>query len=480
MRAQMNEGTGETHRVQLHFSRGAKSEVLLHMNWPQLAFVALGAIFALLILQGGHGITSIATGLFLATVVASLPRWQVFGAPLSHALSYLGRNRSSYLHRGSQLGRSHVRRKGGRGERYSKRPDLSPSVRFEITPISGASCALVVRRERAIASLLVDMGDGGVLLGGGERRDASSVAFSSQLSLVSQLPSKRSALGWRIDVFPHRYERSGLNEGKVDTVGGELRSSLGESAWLVRSYLSLSETLVRSRYSADTTGARLIRVARTLDAGLREAGSSAARILSVPEVSDVIDRWSGAVDLRTTSKGGRSSLGGVEESWELLRANALYCACFEVRSWPTGPLPVGFHIPLLWPGPPWRSLAIAVQPISTDKARREVRRLRSEQLANDGLQRDGGYFRGAAEKVRSLELSRMESDLVDGHSLVRYRAFLIIYAKSRLELLRSGAELEALAARSGVELHKMYGRQLEVFHESFLFLGRNKGVLGTT
>lgn len=237
----------------------------------------------------------------------------------------------------------------------------------------------------------------------------------------------------------------------------------------------------------------LVKEAALLEQSLRSAGLPVAGALGPRALSGVISRaisgeravsgerrapafrstGSGAgARLRAPSAGARA--GGspcaawpwpmaVEASWSSLRTDGTWHATYWIAEWPRIPVTSDFLRPLLLQSRLRSSVAVTMEPISPQVAVREVEQAKTAELADSELRRRGGFLMSARRRREQQVLSRREAELTDGHAQYRFSGYITVTAGSAEDLEDACREMEQTAARSFLEIRRMFGEQEVAF-----------------
>lgn len=163
----------------------------------------------------------------------------------------------------------------------------------------------------------------------------------------------------------------------------------------------------------------------------------------------------------------------VDEHWDCLRMDQVWCAVYWLASWPRQAVDAGFLLPLLRPADPARALSIVMEPVGDDAAAAAAERRRTVLLADEELRRRGGFVLTARRRQAVADLARREEALAVGHLEFRVSAYLRVSARGREELASACRRVEQLAVGARVELRRCVGQQAEAFGWS---LGVGRGL----
>ena len=131
---------------------------------------------------------------------------------------------------------------------------------------------------------------------------------------------------------------------------------------------------------------------------------------------------------------------------------------WEVLEWPRAGVHASWLEPLLVGATGTRTFSVSFAPTPPRVSRRRVER-EAVRLATDRTQRDRAGFRVSHRSARAAALlDAREAELVDGYGEVSFAAILTATAPTPEQLAERSSELEAAAARCGLELRRLDGR----------------------
>lgn len=163
---------------------------------------------------------------------------------------------------------------------------------------------------------------------------------------------------------------------------------------------------------------------------------------------------------------------GVVEAWSYARSDSGFHATFWVSEWPRSLTHAGFLRPLLLAPGAHRTFSLIAQPLSTDKALREIRRARAEQIADAAARHRIGQVEEEVHRAAADELTRREEDLIAGHGDLRFVGLVSVTATSAEELEEACLSLQASAGQAGCELRRLVGQQVQAFAAAALPIAR--------
>jgi Putative type VII ESX secretion system translocon, EccE len=154
---------------------------------------------------------------------------------------------------------------------------------------------------------------------------------------------------------------------------------------------------------------------------------------------------------------------GAQEAWEHYQSDGAVHATYWIGGWPRVEVSPMFLGALLARSSAVRTVAVVFEPIPQERSTREVEAAITRDRADRELRHRFGQSETARQRQAQDAASRRESELAAGHSEVRFSGFVTVSGRDRDDLRRGCAEVLEHAARSRLELHRMYGQQAEAF-----------------
>ena len=100
---------------------------------------------------------------------------------------------------------------------------------------------------------------------------------------------------------------------------------------------------------------------------------------------------------------------------------------------------------------------MTVEPVSPSIALRRAQNARTSGAADDELRRRGGFMSDRRRERESDHLMTRESELVDGHSSLRFAGYITVSASDEALLFTRAAETELAGAQSRLLLRRLQG-----------------------
>lgn len=162
-----------------------------------------------------------------------------------------------------------------------------------------------------------------------------------------------------------------------------------------------------------------------------------------------------------------------DDGWSCARIDGRWQATYWVAEWPRREVGPDFLLPLLLTSVP-RVVSVTMAPVPAKAAVREVETARTAELADEELRRRAGFLATARHRRRAEGVANREAELADGHGELRFAGYVGVSGSTPEQLDDAAATVEAAAQQCGLELRRLYGRQVEAFSWT-LPIGRGLG-----
>lgn len=445
------------------FGRLERRGVLLGFSGVQLTVVGAALLVAIV-------------GVYTAGVTGLL-----VGAPLWLALLAVGTGRLAgrpavdWL---PLLAQWHARRATGRVSTVGSVDAVTPSgtfrpagipVRLELVdcPTLGA-CVLVDRRAGTVTGVLRIDGTG-FLLDDASTQEQKVASWGRALAAVCQQPAIV-----RVQVIA-RTRPGGLAPARrwwrehLDARSAGLVATL--AGMLDEGFVSPHHRQTLVAVSVRSPHASRRRSSADLALEARHLGSFAAGVVSADvAVLTWLDRDGLARALRAgyePAAAGRAEDGpvtlttpvGVREDWHQLAVGSSVHATYWVSEWPRSDVHPAFLQPLLLGEATDRTVTLIAEPLSTDKALREIRRAKVEHVADAAQRARIGQIESEATRAEVADLDRREAELVAGHGDLRFTGLVTVSADNPADLEQRCAAMETAAAQAMCEVRRLVGQQ---------------------
>ena len=154
---------------------------------------------------------------------------------------------------------------------------------------------------------------------------------------------------------------------------------------------------------------------------------------------------------------------GATEAWDHYRSDGALHATYWISGWPKVGVSPMFMDALLAESSAVRTVAVTFEPVPPERSAREVEAAITRDRADSELRRRFGQSETARQRQAQDAAARREAELAAGHGEVRLAGFVTVSGRDEGELRRACAEIHRHAARSRLELRRMYGQQAEAF-----------------
>ena len=163
----------------------------------------------------------------------------------------------------------------------------------------------------------------------------------------------------------------------------------------------------------------------------------------------------------------------VAETWGHLRHDSAYSSVLWISEWPRIAVPPDFLHPLVFAPGIRRSLTLLARPVPTDQALRQIRREKTEAVADSAQKAKVGQLADLSDAQEYEDLLARERSVIAGHTDVEFTGFVTVTAPSLSDLEAATAAITRAAAQSACEVRPLYGNQLQGFVVAALPLGRS-------
>ncbi|HVT42223.1 MAG TPA: SCO6880 family protein [Acidimicrobiales bacterium] len=324
------------------------------------------------------------------------------------------------------------------------------------------------RAARTLTAALALRGSSFALLGADEQ-DRRVGAWASVLASLAREGSPVHRLQWVAASFPddgkgvHHYlaEHAAPDAGSAGTASYEaLLADMDSHTCAHDVVLALQVRLTKSVEAGCAVLARelasLVRQLADADVqvdGLLTAEQLAAQLLRTYEPDGVAVPGSLLADPWPMA---------MQETWSTVRVDGMLHATYWVAEWPRLEVRSDFLAPVLL-GSSRSAFAVVMQPLGPDAAVRKVEASRTADLADAELRRRGGFMSTARHTRESEVLARREAELAEGHASFRYSGYVTVSAPSEEELTTACDAVQHAAGQSRLSLRRLYGDQAAAY-----------------
>jgi hypothetical protein len=174
-----------------------------------------------------------------------------------------------------------------------------------------------------------------------------------------------------------------------------------------------------------------------------------------------------SVDRRSAQAHGVAAIAAgpvvIERHWDCYRSDSGWHATYWIAEWPRLTVGPDFLAPLLLTADVRHSVSLIAEPLPTATASRKLASARTAEAANASLRARVGQLDSERNRVEADEVDRRERDLVAGHAVCRFAAFVTVTATTREALGEACGRIEHAATMAHLELRLLYGQQDHAF-----------------
>ncbi|MDR2975446.1 MAG: PrgI family protein [Propionibacteriaceae bacterium] len=162
----------------------------------------------------------------------------------------------------------------------------------------------------------------------------------------------------------------------------------------------------------------------------------------------------------------------VRESWNQMRTDTAFHAVLWISEWPRAQVFPGFLSPVLLSSGIRRTFSLIAMPMRADQAARDIRRKKTEHIADAAQRAKIGQIEDAATTAEYGDVLKQEADLTSGHGIIRYVGLIAISADTEDKLQAALAAIEQAAVQASCETRVLVGQQAQAFTAAALPLCR--------
>lgn len=215
----------------------------------------------------------------------------------------------------------------------------------------------------------------------------------------------------------------------------------------------------------------------TLADSLRSADLRAGEWLSAAELAAMIRTAydpDATLDARSDPGANLAHAGplAVSEHWEYLRHDSAFSAVLWISEWPRIDVPPDFLHHLIFAPDVRRTLSLVVHPLATDEALRQIRKEKTEAVADATQKAKVGQIADLSDAQEYADLQARERSVVSGHTDVEFSGFVTVTASTLEGLEAARSVVTRAASQAACEVRPLYGRQLQGFVLAALPLAR--------
>ena len=161
-----------------------------------------------------------------------------------------------------------------------------------------------------------------------------------------------------------------------------------------------------------------------------------------------------------------------DTAWDSYRTDSAIHRTYWVAQWPRLAVGPAFLTPLLLNAQVVRSVAITLEPVPPDRARRTVEAAVTSDEADEQLRAERGFRTTARRRKQQQGTLRRETELAEGHQEVRFSCFVTVSARDPEELELACDRVEQAAHQAYLDLQPLWGQQDVGFTQGALPIGR--------
>jgi len=169
---------------------------------------------------------------------------------------------------------------------------------------------------------------------------------------------------------------------------------------------------------------------------------------------------------------GRAGPMAVSETWDRLRHDSGWSQVLWISEWPRISVPADFLHPLVFAPGVRRSLSLTARPVPADAALRQIRREKTDAVADSAQKAKIGQLGDLSDAVEYDDLLARERSIIGGHTDMVFTGFVTVTARSPELLETACATITRAATQAACELRPLYGHQLQGFVAAALPLAR--------
>jgi hypothetical protein len=161
-----------------------------------------------------------------------------------------------------------------------------------------------------------------------------------------------------------------------------------------------------------------------------------------------------------------------ETAWDSYRTDSAVHRTYWIAQWPRLAVGPAFLTPLLLSAQVVRSVAITIEPVFPDRARRAVEAAVTSEEADEQLRAERGFRTTARRRKQQQATLRRELELAEGHQEVRFAGYVTVSGRDLDELEVACERVEQAAHQAYLDLQPLYGQQDLGFTQGALPIGR--------
>ena len=168
----------------------------------------------------------------------------------------------------------------------------------------------------------------------------------------------------------------------------------------------------------------------------------------------------------------RSGPLAISEHWDCLRHDSAWSSVLWISEWPRIDVPPDFLHPLVFVPGVRRTLSLIARPIPTDDALRQIRKEKTEAVADQAQKARIGQIADLSDAEEYQDLLNRERSIISGHTDVEFTGFVTVTAETKDSMEAARAAVVRAAGQSACEARPLFGRQAQGFILASLPLAR--------
>ena len=476
----------EATEIQVRFGRRSTRGLLLGLTAPRVAVLAAAGAIAVAGLVfanfAGLAVTVILWGPLLAAGfvrVAGRPAVEWVGT----AVVFQGRKLAGQ----SEYRATHPTRPRPTGTLAL--PGDAASLRFLTDPVTGAAMIHDPHRNTLSATIAVSH-PAFVLLNADDRaqrvnrwgRVYASLAQSGTCAAIQIIEAAvpDPATGQAEWYQTHAAHDAGWADQQYQALLDQLRLAAGTHRTTITLALDLKPAgrAVKAAGGGTAGAAEVLRGdMASLTDSLRRAGLTVGNWLDEAALAATIRTTydpTATLDVRSDPAAnlGRAGPLAVSEHWDRLRHDTGWSTVLWISEWPRIDVTPDFLHAIIFAPDVRRSLSITARPLPTDVALRQIRKEKTEAVADMSHKQRVGQITQLSDTQEYEDLLSRERSVVAGHTDVEFTGLITVTAPDPEALDAACAQITRAAAQSACEVRPLYGRQAQGFITGALPLAR--------
>ena len=148
-----------------------------------------------------------------------------------------------------------------------------------------------------------------------------------------------------------------------------------------------------------------------------------------------------------------------DAAWDHYRTDGAFHRTYWVAQWPRLAVGPAFLTPLLLSAQVVRSVAVTLEPVPPDRARRAVEAAVTSDEADEQLRAERGFRTTARRRKQQQATLSRERELAEGHQEVRFAGYITVSGRDRDDLERACEQVEQAAHQAYLDVQPLWGQQ---------------------